>query len=150
MGASDDIILTPKQEQYLEWLCTLASEREPKTKSDMARVLEVNRRTLTEWEHKGIFRDKWKVEIEAVQGSPERTQTMLDSLYERGVAGDVKSAQLFLQATGRLGPTAPVVATEKRASELTDAELDALIPRVAQALMSERVAAKAPVLRIVP
>jgi hypothetical protein len=66
--------------------------------------------------------------VEKIQGSPERTQTLLDTLYAKGVEGDVKSAQLWLAATNRLQPaTVKVESSRSQAADLSDEELDRLI-----------------------
>lgn len=153
MEPNEDGLLTPAQEEYLEWLCTSVNEREPKLKWEIAQKIGVTIHTLRAWEKKAVFMDKWKAGVENTQGSPERTQVLLDSLYERGIAGDVKSAQLFFQATNRLAPSAPPVVTEKRTAELTDVELDALILESAKRQQAERKGVKSnhpAVLRLVP
>ena len=66
-----------------------------------------------------------------MQGSPERTQMLLDTLYEKAIGGDVKSAQLYLQATNRMAPPTVEVRSEKRVAELSDADLDELIAALA-------------------
>lgn len=97
----------------------------------MAEQLGVDAKTLRRWEKKPVFRDQWEQRVQAIQGSPERTQRLLDTLYQRALDGDNKSAQLYLQATNRMTPAQIEVKSDKRSSELSDEELDSLIAALA-------------------
>ena len=99
---------------------------------------EVDETTLRKWKKKDVFVAEWKKRVDVIQGSPERTQLLLDSLYNKGVAGDVKSAQLYLQATNRISPPTVSVSMDKKTKELTDAELDSLIGVLASREKSNR------------
>jgi hypothetical protein len=131
MASNEELTLSSKQEQYLEWLCTVPSERQPRTKKDFAELVSVDVKTLRRWEKKQVFRDRWQSHVDELQGSPERTQRLLDTLYDRALGGDVKSAQLYLQATNRMAPPT-VTVTSKKSADLSDDELDALIVAVAE------------------
>lgn len=97
----------------------------------MARELEVDVKTLRRWEKKDTFRQQWQSRVDDIQGSPERTQGVLDMLYAKAMDGDTKAAQLYLQATNRMAPPTIEVKNERKASELSDKELDELIAAVA-------------------
>ena len=88
--------------------------------------------TLRRWEKKDVFRKAWQSRVDDVQGSPERSQRLLDTLYDRAIGGDIKAAQLYLQATNRMAPPTMTVKTERGTAELSDKELDELIAVVAQ------------------
>jgi hypothetical protein len=126
-----ETVLTATQQRYLDWLCTAPSERQPGTKLAMAKELDVDVKTLRRWEKKQVFLDEWRSRVDEIQGSPERTQNVLDTLYKKAVEGDTKSAQLYLQATNRMAPATVEVKSDKRISELSDSELDELISAVA-------------------
>lgn len=130
--------LEPKQEQYLEWLLCPKGMRQPATQEAMADKLGVDTTTLRRWQKKPNFVEQWKKRVEELQGSPERTQNLLDSLYERAMNGDIKSAQLYLQATNRLAPQQVNVTTSSSASELSDKELEDLLASLAVAEKQER------------
>ena len=98
----------------------------------------VDATTLRRWQKKPSFNEAWKRRVEELQGSPERTQALLDNLYARAMDGDTKSAQLYLQATNRLAPQQVNVTTTTKTSELSDAELDDLIRSLAVSEKSER------------
>ena len=104
----------------------------------MAGHLSVNVTTLRRWEKKEIFVNQWKTAVDEVQGSPERTQRLLDTLYAKALDGDTKSAQLYLQATNRMAPPTVTVQSNKKAAELSDAELDSLIAAVAEREKAQR------------
>jgi hypothetical protein len=53
-------------------------------------------------------------------------------LYDKAVGGDVKSAQLYLQATNRMAPPTVELKTERRVAELSDSDLDELIAAMAK------------------
>jgi hypothetical protein len=143
MKHNEELTLTQQQQVYVEWLCTAPSERLPATKKAMALELGVDITTLRRWEKKEVFRNVWKDTVDEVQGSPERTQRLLDTLYSKALDGDTKSAQLYLQATNRMAPPTVTVQTNKKAAELSDAELDSLIAAVAEREKAQRTHLKA-------
>ncbi len=143
MKQNDELTLNSTQQQYVEWLCTAPSERQPATKKAMAVHLGVDITTLRRWEKKDVFRQAWKDSVDEVQGSPERTQRLLDTLYAKGLDGDVKSAQLYLQATNRMAPPTVTVTSNKKSAELSDEELDSLIAAVAEREKAQRVQLRA-------
>ncbi len=128
--ALEENILDSRQEEYLGWLCTAPSEREPASKEAYAAAIGVNVSTLRRWEKKEVFRKAW---------SPERSQRLLDTLYAKALDGDIKAAQLYLQATNRMAPPTVNVKTEKGSAELSDAELDELIGMMAARERDSRV-----------
>ena len=138
MTNTEDTLLTDRQTRFLDWLCTAPSERVPMSQAKYAVANEVDETTLRKWKKKDVFVAEWKKRVDVIQGSPERTQLLLDSLYTKGVAGDVKSAQLYLQATNRISPPTVSVSMDKKTKELTDAELDALIGVLASREKSNR------------
>jgi hypothetical protein len=143
MKQNEELTLTQQQQVYVEWLCTAPSERVPATKKAMALELGVDITTLRRWEKKEVFRNAWKDTVDEVQGSPERTQRLLDTLYAKALDGDTKSAQLYLQATNRMAPPTVTVQSNKKAAELSDAELDSLIAAVAEREKAQRTHLKA-------
>ena len=128
----EELVLTQPQQEYLNWLCTAPSERVPPSKNKMAEHIGVDVKTLRRWEKKPNFLQQWKDRVDDIQGSPERTQAVLDMLYNKATQdNDVKSAQLYLQATNRMAPPTVEVKSDRKLTELSDAELDALIASVA-------------------
>jgi len=132
ISADNTPLLDARQEQYLEWLVTPASERIPPTQQAFAKQVGVDPTTLRRWEKKPTFKGEWDRRVSEIQGSPERTQKLLDALYAKALGGDNKAAQLYLQATNRLLPPTTVINTGSKAAELSDEELDALILNIAE------------------
>ena len=130
MKQNEELTLTVQQQQYLDWLCTVPSERVPANKTRYAAEHEVAIATLRRWEKKDIFLAQWKASVDEIQGSPERSQRLLDSLYSKALEGDTKSAELYLKATNRLAPPSVTIGTSK-SSDLSDTELDDLIATIA-------------------
>jgi DNA-binding transcriptional MerR regulator len=121
----------------MEWLVTPSAERQPRTQAEFARQIGVDPTTLRRWEKKPIFKKEWDNRVSEIQGSPERTQKLLDSLYAKALGGDNRAAQLYLQATNRL-VVAPPVAQTTSASELSDEELDKLLASLAEREQAKR------------
>lgn len=140
-------LLDSRQLQYLEWLVTPQPERVPRTQIEYARTNSVDPKTLRRWEKKPVFKKEWDRRVSEIQGSPERTQRLLDSLYEKALGGDNRAAQLYLQATNRL-VTTPTQSQTTTPSELSDEELDKLLSSLAEREQSRRVAK--PDLHVVP
>lgn len=139
MMALEENVLDARQEAYINWLCTAPQERDPATKEAYADMVGVNVTTLRRWEKKDVFRKAWQSRVDDVQGSPERSQRLLDTLYDRAIGGDIKAAQLYLQATNRMAPPTVNVKTEKGSAELSDSELDELIGMMAARERDSRV-----------
>jgi hypothetical protein len=137
--ALEENILDQRQENYINWLCTPPQEREPASKEAYAASVGVNVSTLRRWEKKDVFRKTWQSKVDDVQGSPERSQRLLDTLYEKALSGDIKAAQLYLQATNRMAPPSVTLKSEKATTELSDSELDELIGLLAQRERDTRV-----------
>lgn len=130
MGLEENV-LDSRQEAYISWLCTPPSERTPASKEKYAISIGVNITTLRRWEKKDVFRKEWQSKVDDVQGSPERSQRLLDTLYEKALGGDIKAAQLYLQATNRMAPPTLTVKSETNIGQLSDKELEDLIAAVA-------------------
>ena len=127
----EELVLTAPQQKYLDWLCTPPMERQPGSKTKMAVELGVDVKTIRRWEKKPAFREQWQERVDDIQGSPERTQGVLDMLYTKAMDGDTKSAQLYLQATNRMAPPTIELKNDRKAAELSDSDLDELIVALA-------------------
>jgi hypothetical protein len=126
-------LLDVRQEKYLNWLLTPAHERQPASQALYCKENNVDPTTVRRWQNKPNFRKEWERRVDQLQGSPERTQRLLDSLYNKALDGDVRAANLYLQATHRLVPVSKqTVSGSKPLKELTDTELDGLIEQMAK------------------
>lgn len=131
--------LDERQEKYLNWLLVPAPMREPKTQEAYAAQEGVDSTTLRRWQKKPHFKAEWQKRVEELQGSPERTQKLLDTIYQRALGGDNKAAQLYLQATNRLAPTQVNVTHTQSLAEISDADLEDLIASAAKTERNARI-----------
>ena len=131
MAHEEDLALTANQQKYLDWLCTAPSELTPASKQAFADAIGVDVTTVRRWEKKDVFARQWEARARVVQGSPERTQSVLDTLHAKALDGDVRAAQLWLQAMDKMAPAQVEVKTDRGAAQLSDAELDELIGAMA-------------------
>lgn len=120
-------ILDTRQQAFMEWLCTPSVGRVPSSQAQYAKSIGVDDGTLRRWKNKPGFKQEWQRHVNDLQGSPERTQRLLDNLFDRAIDGDNNSAKLYLQATGRLAPVQLQVEHSGRVVDLTDVELAELI-----------------------
>jgi hypothetical protein len=123
--------LTNNQQLYLDWILEPEDTRYPKTKSAWAEMHEVHYNTPTNWEKMPLFKQLWEEAIKGIAQSPERTQRLLNSLYEKGLNGDVKAAQLYLTATGAISKDQHLTIKHENAKDLSDLELQDLIAQFA-------------------
>jgi len=138
MVTNEELVLSPDQKRYVEWLSTAPMERVPSTKQEFAATIGVDPSTLRRWEKKDVFRSHWESQSKESQGSPERTQGVLDTLHAKAMDGDVRAAQLWLQAMNKMAPAQVEVKHDRRAADLSDAELDELISALASHEHSQR------------
>jgi len=138
MATNEELVLSAEQQRYVDWLCTAPMERTPATKQEFALSVGVDPSTLRRWEKKDHFRSQWESQSKEHQGSPERTQGVLDTLYAKALDGDVRAAQLWLQAMNKMAPAQVEVKHDRQASQLSDAELDELIGMLASSEQAQR------------
>lgn len=131
-------ILDERQEKYLNWLLVPSGHRTPKTQDAYAKEENIDVTTLRRWQKKPHFKAEWQKRVEELQGSPERTQKLLDEIYQRALGGDNKAAQLYLQATNRLAPQQVNITHTQSLAEISDKDLEDLIASVASAEKSAR------------
>ena len=128
MAKESRLLLTAQQEEYLEWLLTPKDSRRPNTKKAWAEDHGIHFNTLQVWEKRKDFKERWELGVKGLTESPERTQSLLDALYVKGIAGDVRSAELYLKATGQMASQQNInIKTETSVKELSDEDLQALI-----------------------
>jgi hypothetical protein len=125
----------------MEWLTTPPQERKPDSQAKLATELGVSARSIRDWMSKKDFREDWDREAKEIVGSPERAQQVLDTLFEaaidKGNRSHVQAAKLYLEATNAITPP-PIKVEVSKPSELSDAELDALLAQGAAELRKER------------
>lgn len=148
-----------RKERLLQWLVTPPSERVPATQVELAEEIGVTPRTLRDWRANAQFRGVWEQQAKRVIGDPSNVQEVLEEMrklalirsIEKGVDKDgqqlygqntqqVQAAKLYLAAVDAIRPP-EADAAAKKAAEMSDAELEALIAEQGQKLLAERKAA---------
>jgi hypothetical protein len=133
MARTESLFLSQEQESYLAWLLTPEDSRVPATKKAWAEEHEVHFNTVLNWEKKKQFIERWKLGVEGMSQSPERTQKLLDALYVKGISGDTKSAELYLKATGYMQQSQTLnIKTETSVKDLSDSDLQAAILEITE------------------
>ena len=134
MPKTSRLFLTVAQESYLEWLLQPTDSRVPKTKKEWAEIHDVHINTLGTWEKNKNFIERHMLGVKGLAQSPERAQALLDALFIKGVAGDTKSAELYLKATGQMPNAAQQIniKSETSVKELSDEDLQAMIIEISQ------------------
>jgi hypothetical protein len=119
----------PEKMQYIEWLTTPPTARNPPTEAEFARMIDVSVKTLYNWKHDREFRDVWQGETDQVIGDLDKRQAVLDTLYK--AASDernprhVSAAKLYLEAIREMSPERE--SNTKAVGMLTNDELDKFI-----------------------
>ncbi len=107
----------------LDWLL-LGPDREPKHQYQLAEELGMHEDSIRRIKRDPRFMREWDRRAAELNISPERTQSVVDALYQQAANGDVKAASLYLQYIDRFTPKRKVVVGEDRdASSMTDEEL---------------------------
>lgn len=134
MATTDEFFSDPRKQKLLTWLLTPTHEREPRSQNAMAESLGVSARTIRDWKAAPQFRAVWEKESKAIF-DPETVQRviqkMLDHALDDTSPRQAKAWELFLKATDAIKPPQMDLA-KKKAAEMSDAELDALIAQAAQ------------------
>lgn len=132
-----------KKQAFLTWLCTAPSEREPRTMEELAPILGVHHKTLSNWKKDPEFLAAWQERSSEVIGNPDRAKEVLDGLFF--VARDVRNpkqiaaAKLYLEAIDAIKPKkVDVTVATKAASRLTEEELQQIAAHHAQLELSRR------------
>ena len=72
----------------------------------------------------------WEQKLRDLNISPDRTQALIDRLFENGKQGDVKAIELYLKFIEKLSP--PTLRVERTAADLTDEEVYAAMAKLVE------------------
>jgi hypothetical protein len=124
------------KQRVIEWLCTPKRDREPQRQEDLAKELGVSANTVCEWKRDADFLRAWETHYLATVGSPERKQTVLDTLYRTGTDADdprhVQAAAKYMELVEGLKPQRLDVHLHRPAQELSEEQLDEILARHAE------------------
>lgn len=131
------MITDPNKLRLVEWLCTPRPLRVPLTQKELAAELGVQDRTVRYWMKDPLVRAQWEVEAKRAVGDPGKVQEVIEALRAGALDGDeslsarVRAADVYLKAVDAIRPAVVDVAS-KRAAEMSDDELRALVAEAAQ------------------
>jgi hypothetical protein len=122
-GESGERVMPELWAELLEWLL-LGSERSPRTQKEWAEGRDIHADSLRRIKRDPRFVKEWDRRCAELNIHPERTQSVIDSLFRAASDGDVKAASLYLQYIDKYTPKRRVVVDDERAaSGLSDLEL---------------------------
>ena len=122
-GESGERVMPELWGELLEWLL-LGSERSPRTQKEWAEGRDIHADSLRRIKRDPRFVREWDRRCAELNIHPERTQSVIDSLFRSASDGDVKAASLYLQYIDKYTPKRRVVVDDERAaSGLSDLEL---------------------------
>lgn len=138
----EQLLDDPRKQRLLEWELTPPATRQPKTLKDLAADMGVSDRTLRDWKDKPEFQAAWRVAFQAIAGSMERTKAILDVLYADSIDPEndkrVQAAKLHWDISRAIAPPEPEQKDSRRARELSDADLLAMLSDAAMEELRER------------
>jgi|TARA_Y100000310_G_C20614792_1_gene780054 hypothetical protein len=123
---------------FLDWLLR-GPERQPQTQREWAAENDMHEDSLRRIKRDPRFIKEWDRRAAELNINPERVQSVIDSLWQRASAGDVKAASLYLQYIEKFTPRRKVVVEDERdIAAFSDEELaSALEAEVIQLRMVE-------------
>jgi hypothetical protein len=131
-----------RKQAFLEWLCTVPKERDPRTEELFGNKIGVTRRTLSEWKNDKEFLEAWEKKYLRTIGDPGRKAQIMSTLLKTATDPDdpkhVQAAKAYFEIEGSMKPAKMEVSVTRPASELTDAELEVLLAEHAKAEMDQR------------
>lgn len=118
-------VMPEKWALFLDWLLD-GEGRVPSTQKDWAELNGVAASTVRKWKRDPRFVREWDRRATDLNVHPERTQSVVESLWRAAAGGDVKAASLYLQYVEKFTPKRHVVVEDDRlVSGLSDEELAA-------------------------
>lgn len=118
-------VMPEKWALFLDWLLD-GEGRVPSTQKDWAELNGVAASTVRKWKRDPRFVREWDRRATDLNVHPERTQSVVESLWRAASGGDVKAASLYLQYVEKFTPKRAVLVDDGRSvAGLSDVELAA-------------------------
>lgn len=119
-----------KKQMLMEWLCLPKKDRDPPTQEELAKKLRIGVTTLSNWKKDPKFVESWEQHYMSTIGSPERKQSILDTLHRTATDNDdprhVAAAKAYMEIVEGLKPQRLDITVHRPVKDLTDEELDAI------------------------
>jgi len=129
-------------QRYLEWLCSVPKEREPRTKVEFAETIGVTHKTLNNWTNNADFLREWERLYLKTIGDPGAKLEIMQTLRKTATDPDdpkhVSAAKTYFEIEGSMKPQRMEVSVNKDASKLTDEELESMLSAHAQSEVERR------------
>lgn len=122
-----------RKQRFLEWLCQIGDDREPRTQKELAEELGTTPAELSHWKADPDFLAKWEALYRKTVGSPEKAHAVLSALHETAIdrtdPRQVQAARAYLESIDAVKPKKlDVTVTQgKAAAQLSDEELFAML-----------------------
>ena len=131
MARDDD-----KRQRLIEWLCTPKRERDPATQEQLSKRLRISANTIARWKKEPAFLAAWEAYYLQTVGSPERKQTLMDTLFRTGSDADdprhVTAAKTYMEIAEGLRPQQIEVTVKRPIQDWPDEMIDAVLARHAE------------------
>lgn len=120
---SGEKVMPDRWVRLLDWLLS-GAERVPEFQYQWAEQEGLAEASVRRIKRDPRFIKEWDRRAAELNVSPERVQGVVDALWVKAAAGDVKAAGLYLQYTEKFTPKRRVVVDDEReVAGLSDAEL---------------------------
>lgn len=129
-------------QRFLEWLCTIAEDREPKTQKDLCEELGWVKQRAADMKNDPDFLAAWEHRYRKTVGSPEKAQLVVTRLFEtatdRTDPRQVPAARAWMEAVDAVRPKRVDVTVSKAAKDLSEEELNAILAEEASRELNRR------------
>lgn len=113
------------QSEFIDWL--LDPERQG-SQVKWAEDRGMSPATVSKWKKEPFFRMEWQERADKLNGGIERTQQVIDALFEAATVGkDTKAMSLYLQYIDKFTPKRVTINEDHKPEELSDEQLAAAI-----------------------
>jgi hypothetical protein len=134
-----------RKQAFLRWLCTPLKEREPRSLTDFAESIGVERSTLGLWRDDKEFLEAWEKLYLRTIGDPSKKSEIMQTLFRTATDPDdpkhVQAAKAYFEIEGSMKPARMEVTVQRPAAELTDDQLATLLAERAEAEKAQRIRA---------
>ena len=125
-----------KKQRLIEWLCTPKRDRDPQTQEQLGKRLRISNTTIARWKKEGSFLAAWEAHYLQTVGSPERKQTLMDTLFRTWSDADdprhVTAAKTYMEIAEGLRPQQIEITVKRPIAEWSDEMIDAALARHAE------------------
>lgn len=125
--------LTNTQTEFIEWLTDPMRDG---TKREWAREHDVTDRTLRNWEQTATFKDVLQKKLDTLNLSEERIGAAVNKLYEKGMEGDVRALERYIDYADEVAPRR-LRNEDESVEALSDEELATELRAAADLLLSK-------------